>query len=82
MYVMVVDDETVPDLDRNIINGLSELNKQWPEKSAELERLNTKYRFIRFRLLNNSRGWVPGSAAYYMGGIADGLAKLDDGQAG
>ncbi|MCY1479593.1 hypothetical protein D9M68_130330 [compost metagenome] len=77
MYVMVVDDDTVPQLDAGIVRGFAELTTQWPEHAAELAALKRNYDFIRPRLLQHSRDWVPGSAAYYLGRITSRLAQFD-----
>lgn len=77
MYVMVVDDDTVPQLDAGILQGFADLTVQWSEHSAELEALKHNYDFIRPRLLQHSRNWVPGSAAYYLGRITSRLAQFD-----
>ena len=82
MYVLDVDDSTVPRLDGQILQGFADLKAQWPEHAAELGKLKQNYDFIRPRLLQNDRGWVPGSAAYYLGQITSRLAQFDAGPAG
>lgn len=77
MYVLDVDDNTVPQLDGQIHQGFADLAAQWPEHSAELAKLKQSYDFIRPRLLQHDRAWVPGSAAYYLGQVTTRLAQLD-----
>lgn len=80
MYVLDVDDDTVPGLDGQILQGFADLKAQWPAHAAELARLKQNYDFIRPRLLQHDRGWVPGSAAYYLGQITTRLAEIDAGR--
>ncbi|MOA49751.1 hypothetical protein D3C78_1726710 [compost metagenome] len=47
---------------------------------TELHKLKQKYDFIRPRLLQHDQKWVPGSAAYYLGQVGDGLARLSAAQ--
>ncbi|MBV2132188.1 hypothetical protein KRX52_05170 [Pseudomonas sp. MAP12] len=77
MYVLDVDDNTVPQLDGQIHQGFADLAAQWPGHSAELAKLKQNYDFIRPRLLQHDRAWVPGSAAYYLGQVTTRLAQLD-----
>ncbi|AYC32345.1 hypothetical protein D3880_08120 [Pseudomonas cavernae] len=77
VYVVSVDDNTFPQLDQQILQGFNELQRQWPQQVNELAKLKRKYDFIRPRLLQHDLDWVPSSAAYYLGQVTDGLAKLD-----
>ncbi|MNY05459.1 hypothetical protein D3C86_1381820 [compost metagenome] len=77
MYVLDVDDDTVPQLDGQILQGFADLKAQWPERASELSKLKQSYDFVRPRLLQHDRAWVPGSAAYYLGQVTTRLAQLD-----
>lgn len=77
MYVLDVDDDTVPQLDGQILQGFADLKAQWPERATELSKLKQSYDFVRPRLLQHDRAWVPGSAAYYLGQVTTRLAQLD-----
>lgn len=76
MYGMVVDEDTVKQLDAAILHGFDVLQAQRDEHEPELARLNSYYNFIRPHLLEQQRGWVPGSAAYYLRQTSEGLAHL------
>jgi hypothetical protein len=77
VYVMEMDDNTFPQLDQQIIQGFTTLEQNWQQHAAELSKLKRKYNFVRPRLLKHEQGWVPGSAAYYLGQVTAGLAQLD-----
>lgn len=77
VYVLEVDENTFAQLDRQILQGFATLEQDWPQQATELSKLKRKYEFIRPRLLGHELGWVPGSAAYYLGQVSDGLGKLD-----
>jgi hypothetical protein len=77
VYVMAMDDNTFPQLDQQIIQGFTTLEQDWQQHAAELSKLKRKYNFVRPRLLKHEQGWVPGSAAYYLGQVTAGLAQLD-----
>lgn len=62
VYVLAVDYDTFPPLDRQILQGFVALHQEWPEQALELEKLVRKYDFIRPRLLRHDQAWVPGSA--------------------
>lgn len=76
VYVMAMDDNTFVQLDQQILEGFAALEQDWPQQATELSKLKRKYDFIRPRLLRHELGWVPGGAAYYLGQVTDGLAKL------
>lgn len=76
MYVMVVDENTVTRLDANVLRGFGMLQEQRSEYGLELARLKGYYNFIRPHLLEQQRGWVPSSAAYYLRQASEGLAQL------
>jgi hypothetical protein len=77
VYVLEVHDNTFAQLDRQILQGFATLEHDWPQQAAKLSKLKRKYNFIRPRLLKHDQGWVPGSAAYYLGQVSDGLARID-----
>lgn len=77
VYVLEMDDNTFAQLDQQILQGFAALEHDWPQQAAELSKLKRKYDFIRPRLLSHELDWVPGGAAYYVGQVTDGLAKLD-----
>ncbi|MDF3874555.1 hypothetical protein [Pseudomonas putida] len=77
VYIVEMDDHTFGQLDRQILQGFADLAGQWPQHTDELVRLKRKCDFIRPRLLQYDLGWVPGSAALYLGQIAEGLNRLD-----
>ncbi|HZX18482.1 MAG TPA: hypothetical protein VFF22_16650 [Pseudomonas sp.] len=77
VYVMPMDDTTFAQLDQQILQNFSALKQDWPEHAAELNKLLRKYDFIRPRLLKHELVWVPGSAAYYLGQVTDGLARIN-----
>jgi hypothetical protein len=76
VYVMAVDDNTFVQLDQQILEGFAVLEHDWSQQAIDLSKLRRKYDFIRPRLLNHEQGWVPGGAAYYLGQVTDGLARL------
>lgn len=77
IYAVEVDDNTFPQLDQQILQGFAAIEHDRPQQAVELSKLKRKYEFIRPRLLKHELGWVPGSAAYYLGQVSDGLTKLD-----
>lgn len=77
VYVIEMDDTTFAQLDQQIQQNFTALKQDWPEHAAELNKLLRKYDFIRPRLLKHELVWVPGSAAYYLGQVTDGLARID-----
>ncbi len=76
VYVMEVDDNTFAQLDQRIVRGFAALEQQRPDQAVELGKLKSSYEFIRPRLLKHELTWVPGGAAYYLGKVSDGLARL------
>lgn len=76
MYVLVVDENTVAQLDARILGGFAGLQAQGAAPDSELAKLQGYYSFIRPHLLEQQRGWVPGSAAYYLQQASQGLAGL------
>jgi hypothetical protein len=76
VYVMEMDDNTFVQLDQQIREGFAVLEHDWSQQAFELSKLRRKYDFIRPRLLNHQQGWVPGGAAYYLGQVTEGLARL------
>lgn len=80
VYLMPVDEGTFADLDRQILQGFAESERLEPVQGPELGKLKGKYEFIRPRLLQHDQKWVPGSAAYYLGQVGDGLARLSEAQ--
>lgn len=81
VYVMPVDERTFADLDQQILQGFAEIERLGSVQVSELGKLRQKYDFIRPRLLQHGQKWVPGSAAYYLGQVGDGLARLSEVQA-
>lgn len=77
VYVVDFDDSTFIQLDQKILQGFTTLEQGLPIHAAELDKLKGKYDYVRPRLLSNEQGWVVGSAAYYLGQVADGLAGID-----
>ncbi|MDH4565592.1 hypothetical protein E8E95_02755 [Pseudomonas sp. BN414] len=76
VYVVDGDDNAFIQLDRQILQGFTALEHSWPQHAAELNKLKGKYDYVRPRLLKNEQRWVPGSAAYYLGQVTDGLASI------
>lgn len=81
VYVMPVSERTFTELDQEILDGFLELERLLPAPATELAGLRHKYDFIRPRLLQHEQKWVPGGAAYYLGQVGDGLARLSELQA-
>lgn len=77
VYVMAMDETTFAHLDQQITQNFTTLKQYWPQHNVELNKLMRKYDFIRPRLLNHELIWVPGSAAYYLSQVSDGLARID-----
>ncbi|PRB81417.1 hypothetical protein [Pseudomonas sp. MYb185] len=74
MYVLVVDENTVAELDKRILHGFAELQSQALSADQQLAKLEGFYSFVRPHLLEQQRGWVPGSAAYYLRQTSQGLS--------
>lgn len=81
VYVMPVEERTFADLDQQIQQGFAEIERLGSVQLSQLGKLRQKYDFIRPRLLQHDQKWVPGSAAYYLGQVGDGLARLSEAQA-
>lgn len=81
VYLLPVDEQTFPELDQEILRGFREIERLGVVQGAELDKLKRNYDFIRPRLLQHDQSWVPGSAAYYLGQVGDGLERLSKAQA-
>lgn len=59
-------DPTLSIIDERIRQQFETLKTRYPDQSAELEKLNINYNFIRQRLVEQSRPWIPGRALFYL----------------
>lgn len=76
VYFMPMDDNTFYNLDSAILSDLNALSNQWPEHSDQISKIHTKYEYIRPRLLQHDKGWIPAGAAYYMSKISESLSEI------
>lgn len=76
MYVLVVDEDTVAQLDTRILQGFADVRAQHAQHRAELARLQGYYTYMRPHLFARQRAWVPSSAVYYLQQASMGLAGL------
>lgn len=76
VFVMVMEEDTFSRLDSSIESGFAELMAAHPELEEAVARLNSHYEFVRPRLMEHGKKWVPGITAYYMGNISRDLAGL------
>jgi hypothetical protein len=77
VFVVELDENTIAQLDAEVLRGFADMHEQWPGRSDKLLQLQRQYDFIRPRLLAYTQGWVPGSAAYYLGKVSRELALFE-----
>lgn len=77
VFVIAMEEDTITGLDQKIREGFERIGLREPVHAQALERLKDQYAFIRPRLLEHGKDWVPGITAYYMGNIAEALASLE-----
>ncbi|MCY1541168.1 hypothetical protein D9M68_768450 [compost metagenome] len=61
-----VQDPTLSVADERIRQQFETLKTRYPEQRAELEKLSINYNFIRQRLVEQPRPWIPGRALFYL----------------
>ncbi|MNG15211.1 hypothetical protein D3C84_990230 [compost metagenome] len=59
-------DPTLSVIDERIRQQFENLKTRYPEQRTELEKLSIKYNFIRQRLVEQPRPWIPGRALFYL----------------
>lgn len=66
VYIMDSDDGTVAALNQRVEEGFSRLVLDSPEAAAQVEKARMSYVFVRERLAQLDKTWLPNSVEYYM----------------
>lgn len=77
VYVKSMNETSFAQLDHDILQSFLTLKQRWPQHAHELDKLMSKYDYIRPHLLKHDLAPLPGGAAYYLGQVNDGLARID-----
>ncbi|MCY1557284.1 hypothetical protein D9M68_941250 [compost metagenome] len=66
VYIMDSDDRAVAALNQRIEEGFGRLVLKSPEAAVQVEKARMSYVFVRERLAQLDKSWLPNSVEYYM----------------
>lgn len=73
---MTIDDDSVDELDRHILDAFSRLSAEEPDLAAELGKLQRNYSFVRNKLLDKQQSQAPSAVERYLRNTVQALDHL------
>ncbi|SFQ15036.1 hypothetical protein [Pseudomonas borbori] len=73
---MTIDDDSVGELDRHILDAFSRLSAEEPDLADELDKLQRNYSFVRNKLLDKQQSRAPSAIERYLCNTVQALDHL------